>query len=285
MNTITISLTTTSNRLYLCRVALYSLVTQSLKPHKIVLNLSSDPYLKDEGIQNIDVFSYLTQGIEDELKKIIHIVWVENTGPFRKLMPTLQTADLDDIIVTADDDIIYGQQWLSSLLQGFDPERMLIHASRVRKIQYSKLGHETGYIYWPIVQKKTIIDKDWIITYGGGAVLYRGWFTRDLINDSNYLDIAPTADDLWYSKICKLSSLQVKVVPSALNSLSFIQHNNGLENENLPKLQSNKVISKIKHRLIDNPLNYYKVKKFGNDLAYDSIEKYFKKIHKNQLIT
>ncbi|OAP71944.1 hypothetical protein [Psychrobacter sp. SHUES1] len=275
MNNIIISLTTTSNRLHLCRAALYSLVTQSLRPHKIVLNLSSHPYLKDEGIQNTDVFFYLTQGIEDELKKIIHIEWVENTGPFRKLMPTLQAAGLDDIIVTADDDIIYGQQWLSSLLQDFDPERMLIHASRVRKIQYSKLGHETGYIYWPIVQKKTIIDKDWIITYGGGAVLYRGWFTRDLVDDNGYLSVAPTADDLWYSKICKVSGLQVRVIPEALKSLNFIKHNNGLENENLPRVKNNKLISRVKHRFIDHPLNYYRVTRFGNDFAYDSIEKYF----------
>lgn len=273
---IIISLTTTSNRLHLCRTALYSLVTQNLKPHKVVLNLSSSAYLKDEGVLDLDVYSYLTHGIEGELKNIIHIEWVENTGPFRKLMPTLQTADLDDIIVTADDDIIYDRNWLSSLLQDFDPKNMLIHASRVREVQYNKLGHETGYIHWPIVQKNTIINKDWIITFGGGAVLYRGWFAKELVDDHSYLDVAPTADDLWYSKICKLSQLQVKVISQALESLIFMKHNDGLENVNLPRLKGNKVISKIKHRLIDNPLNYYKITKFGNDLAYDSIEKHFK---------
>lgn len=276
MNTIIISLTTTSSRLNLCRAALYSLVTQSLKPHKIVLNLSSHPYLKDEGIQDTDIFSYLTQGIDDKLKKIINIRWVENTGPFRKLIPTLQTANFDDVIVTADDDIIYGQNWLSSLIQDFDPKNMLIHASRVRKIQHNKFGYETGYNYWPVVQKSTILNKDWIITFGGGAVLYRGWFTNELINDKNYLDIAPTADDLWYSKICKLSGLQARIIPTALESLIFIKHSSGLENINLPQSKSNKLISKAKHRFIDYPLNYYKITKFGNDFAYDSIEKYFK---------
>lgn len=276
MNKITISLTTTSNRLHLCRATLYSLVTQNLKPHKVIINLSSHPYLKDEGIQNLDVSSYLTQGIENELKKIIHIEWVENTGPFRKLIPTLQTARLDDIIVTADDDIIYGEEWLSSLLKDFDPKSMLVHASRVRKIQHNKLGHETGYIYWPIVQKNTIIDRDWIVTFGGGAVLYRGWFNKELVNDNSYLNVAPTADDLWYSKICKLSGLQVKVIPEALKSLNFIRHNNGLENDNLPRVKNNNLISKVKYRFIALPLNYYKVTKFGNDFAYDSIEKYFK---------
>lgn len=277
-----ISLTTTSGRLHLCKSALFSLVTQSLTPTKVVLNLSSMAYLKDEGIHDLKMIDYLLEGIDESLKEIIHINWVDNTGPYRKLIPTLKAAKSNDIIVTADDDIIYNNDWLKLLLQDFNAENMLVHAGRVRRIKKSSLGSETGYIYWPIVKEKTIIDNDWVITFGGGAVLYRGWFSEKLISDSAYLDIAPTNDDLWYTKLCKISNLRVRIIPEALNSLNFIRHNDGLENENLPKAKTNSFLSKLKYKHLDRRLNYYKIFRFGNDIAFDSINEYFSRFSYNK---
>ncbi|MDY0132482.1 MAG: hypothetical protein RBR53_07420 [Desulforegulaceae bacterium] len=271
--TIIVSLATTSQRLTLCRAALISLATQSLPASKIVVNVSKEPYLRDSGIKNKNVLAFLTNGLDVLAKKTIEIRWVDNTGPYRKLIPTLQTANDNDIIVTADDDIFYGQQWLKLLLEDFDPENKIIHAARARYQRKNHLKKLTGYGYWPIVNKPALIVDDWIITYGGGAVLCKSWFSDDLLEDSNYLNVAPIADDLWYSKLCKLSGLKVKVIPSALNELNFFQHDDGLVNHNFPRAY--RLLGKIKLRFIDRPLNYYKLVKFGNDIAYDAIERYF----------
>lgn len=271
---IIVSLTSTSNRLNLCRITLLSLVNQELTPDKIILNLSTEAYLRDKGIQDINTFEYLTESIPKPLHKLIELRWVENTGPYRKLIPTLQQASCEDIIVTADDDIFYDSQWLTLLLHEFDPSKKTIHACRVRKIIKSKFNKPTGYAYWPLITQEEILKDDWIITYGGGAVLYRGWFSEDLIKDSMFLDIAPTADDLWYSKICKLSGLNVKTIPQALNQLVFFIHDDGLVKENFPTL--NNLTLKVRYHLVDKPFNYFNLVKFTNDKAYKSIEKYFK---------
>lgn len=258
----------------MCRATIFSLVSQEVVPDKIILNLSKEPYLKDDGIYNADILSYLTAGISLSLKEIIELRWVKNTGPYRKLLPTLKQASQEDIIVTADDDIFYGRQWLKLLLEGFDPTKKVIHAGRVRKIKKNIHNKPSGYIHWPIIKDKQVLREDWLITYGGGAVLYRGWFPESLIENKDFLNIAPTADDIWYSKICKLCGLNVEVVPDALNQLNFFIHNQGLANENLPFITN--TLSKIKYQIIEKPLNYYGIKKFGNDLAYESVEKHFK---------
>lgn len=270
---IIVSLTSTSRRMHMCRATILSLVSQELIPDKIVLNLSKEPYLKDDGVYETDILNYLTESIPLDLKNIIDLRWVRNTGPYRKLLPTLQQASEEDIIITADDDIFYDRQWLKLLLDNFDFNNKVIHAGRVRKIKKNNFNKLSGYTHWPIIKNEQVLKEDWIITYGGGAVLYKGWFSESLLEDTGFLSLAPTADDLWYSKICKLCNLKVKVVPDVLDQLNFFIHNEGLVNENLPSITT--TISKIKYYLIDSPLSYYGLRKFGNDVAYDAIDKYF----------
>lgn len=274
MQKVIVSLATTSKRLSICRATLMSLVTQSIVPRKVIINVSKEAYLRDDGIVNSDLLSSLISDIPEELRSVFELRWVKNTGPYRKLMPTLQQADDNDIIVTADDDIFYSREWLETLIDNFESKNRVIHAGRVRRKRKNVFGKYMGYIYWPIIKEEEVIKEEYIITFGGGAVLCRNWFSDELINDTNYLNIAPTADDLWYSKLCQHSSLQVKVIPKVLDCLNFFEHNDGLVNQNFP--QTTRTISKIKNRAFNRPLNYFRMIRFGNDIAYDSIEEYFR---------
>ena len=273
MNRVVITLTTTSRRITLCRAVLFSLATQSIRPDKVVINISREPYLRDEGIKKENILFTLITGIPEKLQEIFEVNWVQNTGPYRKLIPTLQRAQINDIIITADDDIFYEKDWLKSLLNNFDPESRTIHAGRVRYKRKNKFGWLTSYIYWPLIKDEVILDSDWIVTYGGGAVLCRHWFSDSIINDTSYLKIAPTSDDLWYSKICQVSGLKVKVIPEVLDKLNFFLHDDGLGNYNNPIAK--KIISKILYLFIGRPMSYFRVVRYGNDKDYDSIEKYF----------
>lgn len=208
-------------------LTIYSLTSFYIKMHffiiaqksykaEIVLYLSKGPYLLDEGVKCIPAWLIsILEGGSVEVK------WVENTGPYRKLMVPLCIESDDAIVVTADDDIIYGETWLESLLKDFNPSEKVIHASRVRKKRKNMLGYYSGYVFWPIIKKPMILSEGWVVTFGGGTVLCKSWFSKDILYDDTYLDIAPRTDDLWCSKIADLNGIKVRVVTGALDELCF----------------------------------------------------------------
>jgi hypothetical protein len=90
---IIISLTSIYQRQSRLINTLKSIFNQNLqnkyKVGKIILNLSIEPYLLDSGfinqkIDNIDLLKLINEHLDN-----IEINWVSNTGPYRKLLPTL----------------------------------------------------------------------------------------------------------------------------------------------------------------------------------------------------
>ena len=185
----------------------------------------------------------------------------------------LREAEPDDVIVTADDDIFYGREWLSGLLTAYEEAGGRPVASRVRAKRINFLGTRTSYIYWNLISKSTVIRDDFIVTFGGGAVLTRGMFREQDIADDTFLKIAPMSDDLWYSRLLRLNHNDVVVVPSVLDELNFIRHDDKLGNYNWPRVIS--LIEKIRYRVWDRVFGYFGVPVCGNDIAYKNIDRYF----------
>lgn len=77
---LTVNLTTTHSRLHLCSATVWSLMNQSLKPDFIVLWVSRDSYLSDEGIKQTPDFVQKFNTINN----IIVVNYVSNTGPIGK---------------------------------------------------------------------------------------------------------------------------------------------------------------------------------------------------------
>ncbi|MFT7526111.1 MAG: hypothetical protein ACI9LY_001256 [Arenicella sp.] len=271
---VTVNLTTTRQRLQLCRISVTSLLMQSRCPDGINLWISSGPYLSDSGVvdsQDVeDFFNYLPE----EARQLVSVRWVKNTGPYRKLIPILREASAVDIIVTADDDIFYGEYWLQKLLSDFYPENNTMVAARVREKRYNIFGKKTSYLFWDLITQSTTIDDDYVVTFGGGAVLMRSMFQEQDIMDDAYLSVAPTADDLWYSKLLRRNGVKIRVLSDALKELNFIEHDSGLKNNNnLPVGLS--FLHELKMRIWNGITGRLGAQVCGNDEAYSKIEEYF----------
>ena len=117
---LSVNLTTTFQRLSLCRIALTSLLLQSKLPDQVNLWISMEPYLRDKGIGDTKVIDQLIQSLPSENRCLVQVHWVSNTGPYRKLIPMLREAGPDDIIVTADHENFYGEHWLSDRLRAYE---------------------------------------------------------------------------------------------------------------------------------------------------------------------
>jgi hypothetical protein len=216
----------------------------------------------------------LIASLPAESRSRISVRWVPNTGPYRKLMPMLREAGPDDVIITADDDIFYGRDWLSGLLAVYEDSDGKPVAARVRTKRINFLGKKTSYLYWNLINQPALVQDDYIVTFGGGVVLTRAMFREQDIADDSFLKIAPTADDLWYSKLLRLNHNEVVVVPSLLDELNFIQHTDGLTNHNWPQVVS--LFHKIRLQVWDRLAGFLGVAVCGNDVAYAEIDQYFR---------
>ena len=109
-----ISLTTIRARLPVLDQVLETLLRQSLRADRIMLNISIDPYALDAGIR----FEQLpVRTREWAVAGKIEIYFGRNIGPYRKIMPTLQRfSGIDYFVATADDDVLYPEDWLEGLV-------------------------------------------------------------------------------------------------------------------------------------------------------------------------
>lgn len=273
---ITVNLTTTCQRLPLCKITLMSLCLQSRQPDEIRLWVSTEPYLRDEGIRDREELQHYFNDLPAEWRRRIKVRWVANTGPYRKLIPALRDAGPEDLLVTADDDIAYGEHWLSILLQAYEPGSNVAIAGRVRKKRYNAFGRTMSYMNWDILRDSSVVSEGYTITFGGGAVLSRAMFREKDIQDDAFLEVAPTADDLWYSKLLLRNDTQVRIVPAVMEELNFIEHSDGLVNHNHPGQAA--LLKKIALRLWEWGAGYMGIPVCGNDRAHQKVERYFRKL-------
>lgn len=276
MENIIISLTSTSRRLSVLRHTLISLIEQSLKPDQVILCLSKEPYLHDEGVINLP--SWLTN-LESEGKIIIK--WVSNTGPYRKLIPVYLEASSDDLIITCDDDVIYGPNWLSNLIKAATLHPDKIVCGRARKPLINKFGKLQSYSTWPIVGPgEQGVD---LLPIGVAGVVYRkNLLDPHIMQNEKFLELAPKQDDLWFNLARVLLCKSVYVASGVNDSIYEINTSYALSDTNNIQLKSNwnnpakaileRASSKIKgylgHPTCDNDYAIKKLKKFGE--AYNN---------------
>lgn len=268
-----INITTTSSRLGLCSATVWSLVNQSMTPKSIDIWVSKEAYLADFGVT--DIPKWVTH--LNSIKKIVNFHFTENTGPYRKIIPALRYADKDDILVYADDDVFYGENWLMDLVNAFNKhDGNCVVASRVRVKKRNIFGKLRSYLSFDMCSSSCLLSDNFIITGVGGCILARCHIDDEYIFNDDFSTVAPKTDDIWISKIIELSGSSVFCVPSILNHVNEIQHSvNALSHENTyVKFRENifyRVVGKVAHSF----KSYFGFKITNNDIAIARVDEYF----------
>lgn len=271
---LTVNLTTTHSRLHLCSATVWSLMNQSLKPDFIVLWISRDSYLSDEGIKQLPDFVKKFNIINN----ILVVNYVSNTGPYRKIIPALRKGNESDIMVYADDDVIYGNDWLKILVDCFNRyDRKCVVASRVRIIDKNIFGVTKSYSSFDISNSENKFNESFIITGVGGAILTKNLIDSQYLNDDSFIVVAPKTDDIWISKIIELSGTSVISCPQALSQVHEIQHSNSsLSSQNTlfsKKYGPLKYFVKMQERMF----SYFGLLKTNNDTSLKNTNIHFHK--------
>ncbi len=212
---IVVTLTTIRSRLPYVPKVVESLLAQTLRPVRIDLNISQDPYLLDEGIAEDDPVL-----IELQRSPLLRVQWVPNTGPYRKIWPFLDTHFSQDfaqdrLFITVDDDTLYPDYFIQRLYESYLLHGCVI-AFRGRHIELNEKG-VAPYEHWTWGKDQPSLSN---LPTGKDGILYSTkFFTRDFLNMKEAKRMAPTADDLWIKWHCALNGIPAVILnPEACTS-------------------------------------------------------------------
>lgn len=267
---LTVSLTSTKSRLPVLRHTLLSLTEQAYKPDKILVQLSHEPYLSDEGIDSEP--QWLNEMTKNTL---VEVNWVKNTGPYRKLLPSLALANAEDLIVTCDDDVIYGPDWLKLLIESAEKYPDTIVCGRARKPVKNIFGITQSYIHWPLLRSSRE-DKN-ILPIGVAGVVYRKrLLSEKLINSDRYLKLAPKQDDLWFNVAAKEAGSHFLVAEGVDNHVHEIKTSVNLSQTNASvQLHGwDKFFLAVSSRMIFKIRGYLGFPSCENDVAMKKITRF-----------
>lgn len=135
-----VSLTTSPLRISKIKPVIDSIINQTMPPNKIVLNL---PYVfkRDNSTFALPLPEFTIQN-----SKIV-INWCEDIGPITKVLPTVHIADnMEDIIISIDDDIEYHPEFIETLLYASEQyPNSVITGSAVHNIKDDSYALAEGY--------------------------------------------------------------------------------------------------------------------------------------------
>lgn len=156
----------------------------------------------------------------------LQIDWCHNIRSYNKIIPSLSTFP-DDIIVTADDDVIYPEYWLESLYNSYIRSPQEIHCHHV----YQMVLDED----YSILNRKIRTTPGCLLpcehAAGIGGILYPPHLLPAETQDTSlFLNIAPTDDDMWLWAMERIAQIPVRLVEHFTENIVCIDdvQSNGL---------------------------------------------------------
>lgn len=180
--------------IYLC---LKSLLLQSAKPDKIILWLACDQGQVTQEMKSLEQYG------------LTIVCGVEDLKPHKKYFYSMQEFP-NDLIITVDDDVIYPQDLVASLLQTNAKNPGCVCARRVHKITFGADAKINPYSKWIDKCKKERAPSFLLIPTGVGGVLYppnsldKRVFDKALIKSHCLM-----ADDIWLKTMELLNGTKV----------------------------------------------------------------------------
>lgn len=208
-----VSLTSYPKRMNFIKYSLYSLMTQNLKPDKIVLWLAEEEF--PNGLDDIpdDVLKFTKWGLE--------IMWCENIKSYKKLIPSLREFP-DDLIVTVDDDIFLPKDWLEKLYSGYLKSPNDIICQRARNISFNSDGSLDSYNNWRLFTNGASSSFLNFLTGGAGTLYPPDSLDLNIFDGDLFMELSPSSDDVWFWAMAVKNNTKIKVVENNMYKLCYV---------------------------------------------------------------
>ncbi|MCH5239340.1 MAG: hypothetical protein J1F38_03880 [Muribaculaceae bacterium] len=192
-----ISLTSYGKRIEEVWTTIESLFQQTVKANKIVLWIDKNYNLKN-----------LPASLKIQEKRGLIIKQCEDLRSYKKLIPSLSLFP-NDLIITVDDDLLYDCNLIDSLVRSYLDNPMAIHAARTHVMTFNKSGNLNPYNNWNWCSASTKNNKHLFFTGGGGTLYPPHSLDPEVMNQDVFLDICPTADDVWFNAMALKNGTEV----------------------------------------------------------------------------
>lgn len=198
---IVVSLTSFPGRIHIVSQTIKTILNQkNLKPDAVELWLAESQFPGKEADLPDALLALKAHGLQ--------ICWCDDIKSYKKLIPALKKHP-DSIIVTADDDVYYRRDWLEKLYAGYQKDPGHVYCHRATQFyladnSFDAIGGGRNYYAAPSYLNKLV---------GVGGVLYTpGILHPDITNESLFMELAPTNDDIWFWFMAVCNHVKVCVV-------------------------------------------------------------------------
>ena len=191
-NKLIVSLTSYPLRFKTLPLVLNSILNQSIRPDKIILNIE---YSDKKKIPN-SVLDF----------KNIEIKYIKNgLKAYGKIIPSLKKYS-NIYIITFDDDIIYSKKAIEYLVTKSKKNPRAVIANRIDRIKVIKNYPDMYQSWYPVYKKQT---KYAFLTGGGGVLYPPNCFHKDVCKEKLFKKLSPLNDDVWLNWMVRLNSTKI----------------------------------------------------------------------------
>ena len=191
-----VSLTTYEPRWHSVHYTIESIGCGRLRPSRLVLWIAP---------------SVLQAGTPATLQRLVarglEIRTCEDLGPHKKFYPQVCEWPASRDLVTADDDVLYWDDWLETLHAAAARRPGFIHAHRVEVMRFAPDGGFAPYESWPACRSTAPSPLHFFT--GVGGVLYPPAMQDALrAAGDGFRQCCPRADDIWLNAVAWRSGIQ-----------------------------------------------------------------------------
>lgn len=245
-----VSLTSFPARIQNLWLGVETLLRQSVPPQRIYVWLSKEQFLN-------------SSKIPDSLKRLekrgVKIRLVDGDIRSHKKYFYVFNEHANDLVLLADDDIIYPSNLLQSLLEArskCNRDKVIVHKYGYR-MRYTESGELEPYNRWGSFYS-SYEGNDLFFGSGGGTLLCPKDLWKDVLNLDLALKLCPHADDIWLNAMAKMNNCYyVKVKDGPILSV-YNKNNFSLFETNLRQNMNDVQI----RRVIDYYTNTYRINPF-----------------------
>ena len=181
-----VSLASYPSRINTVYKTIETLLNQTVKPDRLILWLAEEQFPNKEADLPENLLKLREFGFE--------IGWCEDLKSYKKLVPALREFP-NDIIVTADDDLYYQQDWLESLYNAYLKNPKNIYTRRACRITKKGNVFKIAPHY-----SNTHYEADFSnqLMGGAGTIYPPHCLHEDVLNTDLIKELVPTYDDIYF---------------------------------------------------------------------------------------